>query len=646
MTTTLDVARTTAFVQKTWEGEILPTLTEYVRIPAKSPMFDPDWKAHGHLDRAVSTIEQWSRARAIEGLRVEVVRLEGRTPVIVMEVPGRGADTVLLYGHCDKQPEMVGWSEGLGPWTPVRRGDKLYGRGAADDGYAAFAALTSIQALQAQGVPHARCVVLIEACEESGSYDLPHYVDALAARIGTPSLVVCLDSGCSDYEHLWTTTSLRGVVNGLLTVEVLTEGVHSGAASGIVPSSFRILRSLLSRVEDERTGEILLRDLHADIPRERVEQARAVSGMLAKRLAEFPFVPGMRPMHDDPLAALLAGTWRPALSITGAAGLPSPTDGGNVLRPQTAAKLSLRLPPTVSAAHAAKRLKETLEAEPPYGARVTFEAESPGDGWDAPATVGRLFRTARDVAGHGRLDSVHGDAGRPLPAGAVHDHGRARSRQQRARAERVPARADGRARDRVRGVRARRPRRAAIRAHLLRSRGAAAARLFQPLRAGASGGAAVAGLQAVEDVADAGHGGSDVLGQASHGALLHPALERDVAVLHAYVDLARIQARVVRHPLANVLADALVCALAVVRPALRLRPRRQRRVAGAADAGADLPADAGFAAPALAPLGRAIVTPEVAPLERLHGQARPSIRAEVSCAVRRPRAKRPRASAM
>jgi len=387
VTTRLDVARTTALVQKTWDSEILPTLTEYVKIPAKSPMFDPDWKAHGHLDRAVSTIEQWSRARAIEGLRVEVLRLPGRTPVIVMEVPGRGADTVLLYGHCDKQPEMVGWSEGLGPWTPVRRGDKLYGRGAADDGYAAFAALTSIQALQAQGVPHARCVVLIEACEESGSYDLPHYVDALAARIGTPSLVVCLDSGCSDYEHLWTTTSLRGVVNGVLTVEVLTEGVHSGAASGIVPSSFRILRALLSRVEDERTGEILLRDLHADIPRERIEQARAVSGMLAKRLAEFPFVSGVRAMHDDPLAALLAGTWRPALSITGAAGLPSPTDGGNVLRPLTAAKLSLRLPPTVGAAHAAKRLKETLEAEPPYGARVTFQPESPGDGWDAPATA-------------------------------------------------------------------------------------------------------------------------------------------------------------------------------------------------------------------------------------------------------------------
>jgi acetylornithine deacetylase/succinyl-diaminopimelate desuccinylase-like protein len=392
---TLDTARALAFAQTTWDADILPTLTEYVKIPAKSPMFDPDWSAHGHLDRAVALIEQWSRARAIEGLRVEVVRLPGRTPLMFMEIPGRGDDTVLLYGHCDKQPEMVGWADGLGPWTPVRRGERLYGRGAADDGYAAFAALTAIQALGVQGVPHARCVVLIEACEESGSYDLPHYVDALASRIGTPSLVVCLDSGCSDYEHLWTTTSLRGIVNGVLTVEVLTEGVHSGAASGIVPSSFRILRALLSRIEDEQTGEVRLRDLHADIPRERVDQARAVADVLAKRLAQFPFVPGMRPMHDDPLQALLAGTWKPALSTTGAAGLPSPRDGGNVLRPQTAAKLSMRLPPTVSAAHAARRLKDALEADPPYGARVYFEVEAPGDGWDAPPTAPWLAHAMR-----------------------------------------------------------------------------------------------------------------------------------------------------------------------------------------------------------------------------------------------------------
>jgi acetylornithine deacetylase/succinyl-diaminopimelate desuccinylase-like protein len=394
----LDAARATAFVQTTWDADVLPTLTEYVSIPAKSPAFDPDWKAHGHLDRAVALIEAWCRARPIEGLRVEVVRLEGRTPVLLMEVPGRGSDTVLLYGHCDKQPEMVGWAEGLGPWTPVRRGDRLYGRGAADDGYAAFAALTAIQTLQTQGVEHARCVVLIEACEESGSYDLPHYVDALAARIGTPSLVVCLDSGCIDYDHLWCTTSLRGIVNGVLTVEVLTEGLHSGAVSGIVPSSFRILRALLSRIEDERTGEVRLPELHADVPGERLEQARDVAAAAGKRLAGFPVVRGLRLMHEEPLEAILAGTWRPALSIIGAGGLPAPTDGGNVLRPKTVAKLSMRLPPTVGAARAAARLKETLEADPPYGARVTFEPESPGDGWDAPATAPWLARAMRSAS--------------------------------------------------------------------------------------------------------------------------------------------------------------------------------------------------------------------------------------------------------
>ena len=377
---------TLAHAQHTWTSTIVPTLTEYIRIPAKSPMFDPQWSQHGHLDRAVALIETWCRARPIDGLRVEVVRLAGRTPVILMETPGRSDDTVLLYGHCDKQPEMTGWSDGLGPWTPVQRGDRLYGRGGADDGYAAFAALTALEALQQQGVPRARCVVLIEACEESGSVDLPFYVDALADRLRTPELVVCLDSSCGNYEQLWASTSLRGIVNGVLTVEVLSEGVHSGA-SGIAPSSFRIARALLSRLEDERTGRILPPEFHATIPAERVEQARAVAGVLGSEIADkIPFVDGMRPAHDDPTELLLASTWRPALAITGAAGLPAPGDAGNVLRPQTSLKLSLRLPPTVDAPSAARRLKQLLETDPPYGAHVTFDVETPGGGWNAPAT--------------------------------------------------------------------------------------------------------------------------------------------------------------------------------------------------------------------------------------------------------------------
>src|SRR2546421_2252698 len=383
------------FVQRTWDAAIVPALTEYVRIPAKSPMFDREWAEHGHLDRAVGLIETWARSRPIEGLRVAVVRLNGRTPVLLLEAPGASDDTVLLYGHCDKQPEMIGWAEGLGPWTPVRRGDKLYGRGVGDDGYAAFAALTAIEALQAQRVDHARSLVLIEACEESGSFDLPFYVDALADRLGTPSLVVCLDSGCGNYEQLWGTTSLRGVVGGVLTVEVLTEGVHSGAASGIVPSSFRIARELLSRLEDERTGEIIPRDFHVEIPRERVAQAREVATVLGDEVfARFPLAPGMRPVSVDPLELILNNTWRPALAITGAAGLPLPADGGNVLRPKTSLKLSLRLPPTCEAGRAVRRLKEILEADPPYGARVTLDTYGDtGNGWNAPATNPKLLES-------------------------------------------------------------------------------------------------------------------------------------------------------------------------------------------------------------------------------------------------------------
>jgi acetylornithine deacetylase/succinyl-diaminopimelate desuccinylase-like protein len=292
---------------------------------------------------------------------------------------------------------MTGWLDGLGPWTPVMKGDRLYGRGGADDGYAAFAATTAIEALETQGIPHARCIVLIEACEESGSYDLPHYVDALAARLGTPSLVVCLDSGCGNYDQLWGTTSLRGIVNGELTVEVLREGVHSGAASGIVPSSFRIARRLLSRIEDERTGEII-RDFHGEIPPGRLDEARIVAELVGHDVhGKFPFVDGMTPVQQDPFELIVNNTWRPALAITGADGIPSVADGGNVLRPRTSLKLSLRLPPTVDAEHAARRLAEILEADPPYGAKVTYTAETPGTGWNAPA-MPEWLRSSVDAA--------------------------------------------------------------------------------------------------------------------------------------------------------------------------------------------------------------------------------------------------------
>jgi acetylornithine deacetylase/succinyl-diaminopimelate desuccinylase-like protein len=377
-------------IAEVWDGSIVPTLSQYIQIPNKSPAFDPDWKANGHMDRAVDLVSRWCRDRQLPGMTLEVVRLKNeqgqeRTPVIFMEIPGEGPDTVLIYGHLDKQPEMVGWGEGLHPWKPVLRGDRLYGRGSADDGYAAFASLTAVEVLAKQQVPRARCVVLIEANEESGSYDLPAYVDHLADRIGIPSLVVCLDSGCGNYEQLWGTTSLRGLVGGDLSVEVLTEGVHSGDASGIVPSSFRILRQLLSRIEDEDTGAVI-RDLHVDIPADRMAQAKTVAQVLKRDLFDrLPFVPGMKPVTDDLVELVLNRTWRPTVSITGMEGIPAIKDAGNVLRPRTVARLSIRVPPTLDADATAQKVKRILEADPPYGARVQFRFDKSGTGWNAPA---------------------------------------------------------------------------------------------------------------------------------------------------------------------------------------------------------------------------------------------------------------------
>ena len=386
----MDTAHLDRFVSEKWDDDIVPQLVEYIRIPNKSPMFDADWVAHGYMDDAVALMERWARAQPIAGMQVEVVRLEGRTPLIFIEIPaangGSDEDCVLLYGHLDKQTEMTGWDYGLGPWTPVLKGEKLFGRGGADDGYAMFGSLAAIMALQQQKLPHARCVVLIEACEESGSYDLPAYVDHLAPRIGKPSLVVCLDSGCGNYEQLWCTTSLRGLAGGNLTVKVLSEGVHSGDASGIVPSSFRILRQLLSRIEDEKTGRILLDALHVEIPAERREQAREAARVLGSAVYDkFPFLPGMTPMHEDLAELVLNRTWRPALSITGADGLPPLSSAGNVLRPYTSVKLSLRLPPTLDGKRAGEALKEALLRDPPNGAHVELELEKASTGWNAPA---------------------------------------------------------------------------------------------------------------------------------------------------------------------------------------------------------------------------------------------------------------------
>ena len=395
----LDDARALAQTSAQWDRDIVAQLTEYIAIPSKSPGFDANWAQHGHIDTVLRNAAAWVEAQKVEGLRLEVVRLEGRTPVLFFELDATKAgstQTVMMYGHLDKQPEFNGWRKDLGPWTPKYEDGRLYGRGAADDGYAVYASIAAIQALKAQQVAHPRIVGLVETCEESGSYDLLPYIDALRSRLGDVGLVVCLDSGAGNYDQLWLTTSLRGMASGTLKVEVLTEGVHSGDASGLVPSSFRIMRQVLDRLEDSKSGRLLPASFHCEVPADRLAQARATAAILGDEVTRrFPWAhydcdgaqTSVLPTTTDRVQALINRTWIPTLSVTGAEGFPALADAGNVLRPYTAFKLSLRLPPLVDAAKAVQEMKALLEDNAPYQARVTFQCHEGATGWNAPATA-------------------------------------------------------------------------------------------------------------------------------------------------------------------------------------------------------------------------------------------------------------------
>src|SRR3954467_8436677 len=407
--TLLDSAAALDQVTRQWDGDIVRQLTDYIAIPAKSPGFDPEWQQHGYIDTVMRNAAAWVEAQKVEGLKLEVVRLPGRTPVLFFEVAATRSDakqTVLMYGHLDKQPEFTGWRSDLGPWRPKYEDGKLYGRGGADDGYAAYASIAAVQALKAQKVPHPRIVGIVETCEESGSYDLLPYVDALRTRLGDVGLVICLDPGAGNYDQLWLTTSLRGMTSGVLKVQILTEGVHSGDSSGLVPSSFRIMRQVLDRLEDSKSGRLLPEHFHCEVPAERLAQARATAAILGDEVYKrFPWahadcggsVQSALPTTTDPVQALINRTWTPTLSVTGAEGLPALQDAGNVLRPYTAFKLSLRLPPLIDAARCVQELKALLEDNAPYQAKVTFESNGGATGWNAPSTA-PWFQGALDAA--------------------------------------------------------------------------------------------------------------------------------------------------------------------------------------------------------------------------------------------------------
>ncbi len=413
----MDLERLKATTGRTWDESIIERLTAYVRIPNKSPLFDPQWEAAGHMEKVVQLMADWCRQQPLPGARVEIRRLPGRTPLLLVDVPGELPGSVLLYGHLDKQPEFTGWLPGLGPWEPVIREGRLYGRGAADDGYAVFSSVTAIAALKQQQVRLPRCVVLIEACEESGSVDLPAHLAALGDGLGNPSLVVCLDAECGNYEQVWCTTSLRGNLVATLRVRILSEGVHSGMATGIAPTPFRILEQLLARIESPVSGDLLLDELHVAIPRDRRAQAVAAAQVLGAAVAgRLPWLQSVQAMSNDPIELIINNTWRGTLAVTGAEGLPPLASAGNVLLPEVAVKLSLRLPPTCDAERAEQAVRDALERDPPYGARVSLEGASTSGGWNAPPLAPWLeesiTRASRAIYGR---DAVHLGCGGTIP---------------------------------------------------------------------------------------------------------------------------------------------------------------------------------------------------------------------------------------
>lgn len=398
-----------------FERDALGPLSTYATIECLSPMFDADWVEHGRIEAAISLLEQWSRERQLGDFTVEIVRLSSRTPVLVVTVDATNDDpaTVVFYGHLDKQPPLGEWSEGLAPYVPVRRGDRLYARGVADDGYSTFASLLAIEELVRSGVPHSRCVVLIEASEESGSPDLEAYLDHLSEHLGRVELMICLDSGALTYDRLWVTTSLRGNFNVEVTIDVLTRGQHSGSASGVVPSSFRILRQLLDRIEDSSSGRIVIDELYGPVPEEVLLAADAVAlefGDVSAR--DMPTIDGLELMGDSPSQRIINRTWMPTLSVTGMGGIPSPEQAGNVLRPSTTATLSFRLPPNVDASLACAAVERVLRAEVPSGARVTLRSHS-ADGWCSPPLQPWLSRALDDASQvtFGRPASYTGEGG-------------------------------------------------------------------------------------------------------------------------------------------------------------------------------------------------------------------------------------------
>lgn len=364
------------FVESEFTNNALPSFKTFLTIENCTPAYDPDWDKNGLLKSAASHLKAYAlKSSGVQGLNAILSSDEGKTPFLLVTVDSTSGDgkSILLYGHFDKQPPNSGWSQGLGPYLPVEKDGYLYGRGSADDGYAFYAMLTIIKALQNFNIPHPKFVIILEGSEESGSIDLPIYIEEYQQFIGQPDLILALDSGIIDYNRIWLTSSLRGVVSCDLTVKTLTKGVHSGKGSGIAPESFMIIRKLLSKLEDYN-DQSRMKDFEVEIPdSEKTKISKAVEVMGDDWCSKIPILPGMKLLGDTPTDRLINWTWKPALTVAGARGIPNVKDAGNVLRPYTTLYLSIRTPPTFDGILNGKKILEDITNQTPFNSTVLIE---------------------------------------------------------------------------------------------------------------------------------------------------------------------------------------------------------------------------------------------------------------------------------
>lgn len=382
-------------VNSDWDNTILPALSAYIEVPNQSPDYDLEWKSNGLMEKAFNIQIEWMKSQNLKGMHYEYIHNNGRTPFLFVDIAASSPTkhTVLMYGHMDKQPPLRPWSDGLDPHKAVIRDNKLYGRGGADDGYALFSAINSVKVLQQHHIPHGHIIVIIEAGEESGSPDLDYYMDEYRNKIGDVDLMVCLDSGSMNYEQVWLTTSLRGVSSGVLKIQTLKEGMHSGVGGGVVPDTFRVARILLDRIEDSATGNVKVSEAYCDIP-EHVMKSNEVMKTVDYK-SQYAFLPHVHAEAEDSCALALRNCWKPSLTVVGA-NLPEVKIAGNVIRQETALKLSLRTPPLVDSDKALDAMAKMLLKDPPYGAKVEFEKDVAGSGCATPELKPWLTKALED----------------------------------------------------------------------------------------------------------------------------------------------------------------------------------------------------------------------------------------------------------